>query len=301
MIEITDLSSLRRRDAGLSVPPGRSGCWLLLLPRRVRALLDSARAAGAPGHFLTAAELDVLSALTDRLIPGPPEDPTPGALEAGVAHAIDLLLAAFELTPPLIHAGGPFSNRAGSHRDDFAHFVPLDRQAELGWRIRLEGSRGIPEREFAGPVTGLQEIYRQGLAHLDQRSHSAYGSGFAAVSSQRGTSCSRHQRRQRSRRFIGAALANTLEAMYGPPEYGGEPGPCRMELERLGRRHPATRLLPRARDDSRPRRTGARREDAPCADTVGHVSTALTGALLRPTEPQPRDAWWLARGRFGRR
>ena len=97
-----------------------------------------------------------------------------------MAQAIDLLLAAFDSTPPLIHAGGPFSNRAGSHRDDFAHFVALDRQAELGWRIRLEGSRGMPEREFAGPVTGLQEIYRGGLAHLDQRSPASTASLRAA-------------------------------------------------------------------------------------------------------------------------
>ena len=44
-----------------------------------------------------------------------------------------------------------------------AHFVPMDRQAELAWRIRLEGSRGIGEREFAGPVIGLQQLYRDGL------------------------------------------------------------------------------------------------------------------------------------------
>ena len=55
--------------------------------------------------------------------------------------------------------------------------VNLDRLAELGWRIRLEGSQGKPEREFAGPVTGLQEIYRSGLAHLDQRA----GGSFAAL------------------------------------------------------------------------------------------------------------------------
>src|SRR5205823_6205899 len=91
-----------------------------------------------------------------RFIPGPPEDPDPGAIEAGAAEAIDLYLAAFTFDPPLILAGGPFSNRAGGSHDDFADFVPLDRLAELGWRIRLEGSQGKPEREFAGPVTGLQ-------------------------------------------------------------------------------------------------------------------------------------------------
>ena len=81
--------------------------------------------------------------------------------------AIDLFLGAFSVDPPLIHAGGPFSDRAGAREDDMADFVPLDPLAELGWRIRLEGSQGRPEREFAGPVTGLQEVYRRGLVHLD--------------------------------------------------------------------------------------------------------------------------------------
>src|SRR5207253_1163879 len=119
-----------------------------------------------------------LPAVPARSGPGPPDDPDPGALEAGVAEAIDLLLAAFTLDPPLIHAGGPFSDRAGATHDDFADFVPLDAHAALGWRIRLEGSQGLPEREFAGPVTGLQEIYRSGLAHLDERSQQAFGVDF---------------------------------------------------------------------------------------------------------------------------
>src|SRR5437660_391449 len=67
------------------------------------------------------------------------------------------------------HAGGPFSNRAGATHDDFADFIPLDPLAELGWRIRIEGSQGRAEREFAGPVDGLQHAYRAGLAHLDGR------------------------------------------------------------------------------------------------------------------------------------
>src|SRR5207253_4334659 len=110
--------------------------------------------------------------------PGPPDDPSPGAVQAGAAEAIDLLLGAFLSDVPPIHAGGPFSNRAGSAHDDFADFVPLDALAELGWRIRIEGSQGLPEREFAGPVTGLQEIYRSGLAHLDAQAQSRFGADF---------------------------------------------------------------------------------------------------------------------------
>ena len=41
--------------------------------------------------YVTAHELDTLRAVTSRFIPGPPDDPDPGALEAGVAEAIDIL------------------------------------------------------------------------------------------------------------------------------------------------------------------------------------------------------------------
>ncbi len=159
--------------------------------------------------------------MTARFVPGPPDDPDPGALEAGVAEAIDLLLAAFTLDPPLIHAGGPFSDRAGATHDDFADFVPLDAHAALGWRIRLEGSQGLPEREFAGPVTGLQEIYRSGLAHLDERSQQAFGVDFKDAPGPAQDLLLSDQTDGDLQTFVGAALANTLEAMYGPPEYGG--------------------------------------------------------------------------------
>jgi hypothetical protein len=191
-------------------------------PARVRSLLAAATAApGQPGRFLTAHELDTLRALTDRLIPGPPEDPTPGALEAGVAEAIDLLLGAFDVSPPLVHAGGPFSDRAGSPRDDFAQFVVLDRQAELGWRIRLEGSRGMPEREFAGPVIGLQQIYRDGLAHLDELAEKKDNVPFAQASAPSRDAILSDLADAALQAFLAAALADTVEAMYGPPEYGG--------------------------------------------------------------------------------
>lgn len=169
-------------------------------------------------HFLAPHELETLRAVCDQLVPGPPHDPDPGAVQAGCPEAIDLLLAAFSFDPPLIHAGGPFSGRAGGGRDDFARFVPLDPHAELGWRIRLEGSAGRADREFAGPVRGLQQVYREGLAHLDAR---AGGDGFAAVPWPVQLAILQDQTDGQVQELLGAALGNTLEAMYGPPEYGG--------------------------------------------------------------------------------
>jgi hypothetical protein len=198
---------------------GAGGMGLLAfvpLPR-LQELLAAAPAAGQHGRFLTAHELDALRAVTARFLPGPPEDPDPGAVEAGAAEAIDLLLAAFTFHPPLIHAGGPFSNRNGPRHDDFADFVPLDAHAELGWRIRIEGSRGRKEREFAGPVKGLQQLCREGLAHLDVRANGS----FATLPAPLQDAILSDQTDGDVQTFVGMALALTVEAVYGPPEYGG--------------------------------------------------------------------------------
>ena len=178
----------------------------------------------SPGHFLTTHELDTLRIVCRCLIPGPPDDPDPGADQAGVAEAIDLLLAAFSQYPPRIHAGGPFSARAGAKQDDFAEFVPLDPHAELGWRIRIEGSLGLPEREFAGPVVGLQQIYRRGLAHLDRQSESLFGAFFAILPGPVQDTLLADPYDADTQAFVAVAFANALEAMYGAPEYGGNRG-----------------------------------------------------------------------------
>jgi hypothetical protein len=187
---------------------------------RLARLLASSPAPGAPGRFLSAAEMTTLRAVTARLIPGPPEDPDPGALEAGCAEAIDLLLAAFSFDPPLIHAGGPFSDRAGGSQDDFAHFVALDPIAELGWRIRLEGTAGHPERAFAGEVKGKQQEYREGLADLDRRARPAAASFASAPAAAQDAIL----RLADVGDFVSTVLGDTVDVMYGPPEYGGNQG-----------------------------------------------------------------------------
>lgn len=203
----------------------RTGAVLSLLalasPTRVEALVgETVRARGA-GRFLSALELGTLRVVCDRLLPGPPRDPGPGALEAHAPEAIDLLLAAFTFDPPLIHAGGPFSGRAGGARDDFVHFESLDRQAELGWRIRLEGSRGRRSREFAGPVVGYQEIYRTGLARLDVLARRRGAASFATASAPMQDTLLDLEHDSVVKRMADLALVQTLEATLGPPEYRG--------------------------------------------------------------------------------
>src|SRR2546423_5969734 len=121
---------------------GALGLLALLPPARVEAFLAAAPKAGQAGRFLSAHQLDTLRAVVARLVPGPPEDPDPGALEAGAAEAIDLLLGALAVDPPMIHAGGPYSRPPGGGRDDFAHFLRLRPPARLGWRPPLPGPPG---------------------------------------------------------------------------------------------------------------------------------------------------------------
>src|SRR5205807_8127794 len=119
--------------------------------------------AGGPYLYLDDHDAAVLAAVVDRLVP--PLDAHPGARALGAVEYIDGALGAFAVDPPRIWAGGPFSGRHGGE-PGFATFLPLAPLDELAWRTRIEGSLGIPEREFNGPVVGLQQRYREGLAVL---------------------------------------------------------------------------------------------------------------------------------------
>jgi len=74
--------------------------------------------------------------------------------------------------------------------------------------MRLEGSQGMPEREFNGAVVGLQERYRDGLAAL--------GTDFTEVDG-------REQRRRLrdDEAFSELLWEHCCQGMYGAPEYGG--------------------------------------------------------------------------------
>ena len=149
--------------------------------------------------FFTDEEYAVVEAACARLIPG--------AGEAGVGDYIDGLLGAFNVDPPRIWAGGPFSGRHGGDAS-FGAFIPLTRLDELAWRTRIEGSRGMPEREFNGPVVGLQEQYNRGL--------SALGVDFAAADPE-----TQDARLRANEGFTALLYEHACEGMYGAPEYGG--------------------------------------------------------------------------------
>jgi Gluconate 2-dehydrogenase subunit 3 len=159
-------------------------------------------------RFLTDHEREVLEAAADRLIP--PLDAHPGGAALGVVDYVDNLLAAFLFDPPLIFAGGPFSGRFGGDAS-FGRFLPLSPHEELAWRTRIEGSRGMPEREFNGPVRGWQDVYRHGIAALG----ADYGDADGAE----------QDRRLAEQRELRAVFyEHACEGAYGAPEYGGNPG-----------------------------------------------------------------------------
>ncbi|MGH9091254.1 MAG: gluconate 2-dehydrogenase subunit 3 family protein [Acidimicrobiales bacterium] len=162
--------------------------------------------------WLTEPEYRTLEAALDRLVPPGPEDPATGepaagAREAGVAGYLDTLLGAFTFHPPRIWAGGPTSGRAGGEAA-FGRFHELGALDELAWRTRIEGSQGRPEREFNGPVVGLQQRYREGLASL--------GGDFAEVGPE-----AQDERLEAAGAFTELLYEHACEGMYGAPEYGG--------------------------------------------------------------------------------
>ena len=159
-----------------------------------------------PAYF-TDEQFRAMEAVCARLIP---TDQDPGATEAGVADYIDGLLGAFSFDPPRIWAGGAFSGRFGGS-PGFATFHRLNRLDELAWRTRIEGSRGMPEREWNGPVVGWQQRYTDGLELL--------GADFADVEAEE-----QDRRLEAHNEFRELVYEHACEGMYGAPEYGGNRG-----------------------------------------------------------------------------
>ena len=155
--------------------------------------------------FLTNDELRTLDAACNRLIP--PLDDHPGATALGAAAYIDAMLGAFTFDPPRIWAGGPFSGRAGGDAQ-FEQFLPPSRVEALAWRTRIEGSQGIAEREFNGPVVGWQQQYRDGVAAL--------GNDFADQDADE-----QDRRLDADPAFKHVLYRHACEGCYGAPEYGG--------------------------------------------------------------------------------
>jgi hypothetical protein len=165
------------------------------------------------GRFFDNQQYEIVEALTGFIIP---EDQDPGAVSARVVNYIDFLLGAFKVDPPRIYAAGPFSGRHGGE-NGFSVYLPLSRVKEIAWRNHIEGSQGIPEREFNGPVVGLQQIYTEGIEELERLSQLRFQASFKDLTpGQQGTIW-----RWMDARFRDTVFEHTVEGMYAAPEYGG--------------------------------------------------------------------------------
>jgi Gluconate 2-dehydrogenase subunit 3 len=178
------------------------GLSLLPLAAATRGALPAASA--DPGYrFLTPHQAAVLDAATRRLIPGPEDCPlelsSPGAHQANVVNFLDRMLSVFDVTPADVHAGGPWSNRAGGSQDYMAVFVPLNRAQTYAWQQR---------------VTRLRNEYASGIALLDQLA----GGDFTAIKPARQDLILVHGQ---ATSFTNILFGHTIEAMYSVPEYGG--------------------------------------------------------------------------------
>ena len=170
----------------------------------------------APGarilRFFTGHQATVVEDATARIAPGPRDDPAeaghPGAREAAVTDYIDMMLGSLgaisgtEVPPPMVFAGGPWSNRHTSGPDLMASFVTLDPVTRIAWRKRL---------------TGWQQQYKQGIAALDKLA----GGDFtrAAPAEQ-----DKILATQSVSTFTALLFEHTIEGLYANPEYGGNRG-----------------------------------------------------------------------------
>jgi hypothetical protein len=167
----------------------------------------------ARGGFLTASERQTLAALADGIVP--PDD-QPGGAALGAVVYIEALCTALDGPAPTVLRGGPYSGRApfaaddGSPSamfpsDDFSVALPLDRVAARAWQLRLFGSASLPDGGpndgVTGPIVGLRDQLRQGLAV-------AAGQRFDNVDPD----------------FLALLYPLVCEAAFGAPEYGGNPG-----------------------------------------------------------------------------
>jgi len=186
------------------------------------------------GRFFDQHAWNVIDAATGVILPSAPDGL--GARDALVVRYIDTLLAAFDVDPPAIFAGGPYSGRVAipdAHgaptaqfpANNFAQFVPLTRVQELAWRVRIFGSAPTPGGDFndaiTGATTGWRTLYTDGIAQLDA----------AAASIHRGHTYDQLSAAEQSNAldvvgsaspdFYNALLEHTLEGTFAVPEYGG--------------------------------------------------------------------------------
>jgi hypothetical protein len=166
----------------------------------------------SPLKFFSNLERKALGKLCDHV--------HPDASDLGAVLYIETLLCAFESNPPRIFAGGPFSGRGRGNENlenDFEKFMPLNRQQELAWRLRIYGesatTSGSPNHHILGPQKGLREIFRKGIGwasrQIPESGLVSKPQHISAIYGLLDADCRE------------ALTTLTLESCYSAPEYGG--------------------------------------------------------------------------------
>jgi hypothetical protein len=160
-------------------------------------------------RFFTSHQAAVVEDATARIAPGPGDDPAegPGAREANVTGYIDTMLGALGTLqdgnpPPMVFAGGPWSNRHTSGPDLMNFFVALDPVSRIAWRKRL---------------TGWQQQYTKGIAALDKLAGGDFTKATADTKD-------KILATQSVSTFAALLFEHTIEGLYAAPEYGGNRG-----------------------------------------------------------------------------
>jgi hypothetical protein len=256
------LPDLRALDAHRPVPPPPTPVQAvgLLLSRRqfLKAAGAAAAVASLPwqrverawaarrGRFFARTERRTLEPLVESILPA---DADPGADKLGVVRYIERLLTAFDERVPAIYAGGPYSGRnpfidyddgtpsKKRPRNFFKRFVPPNRLQSLNWRWEIFGSAGLDASEQVlvapldaqrgGPLVGLRDHYRSGLAQLDALARTEAGAAFCkldppAQAAMRDLARTRFPvDPRRGMNFIDLVVQHTIEGAFAAPEYGG--------------------------------------------------------------------------------
>jgi hypothetical protein len=202
-----------------------SGAGFVLAPRRALSAVsgDEAPDEAAPGAgfgFFTSDERAALGSLAECVLPG--------SRSLGAVDFIEQLLTAFDVDPPRIYAGGPFSGRTAYANDDgtpssnfppnsFKDFLPLSRVQKYAWRLKLYGSSGVrgggPNDHVLGKTKGMRDVFKDGLKEALSLSMGATDRAAMALV---------HPLLDSG--FKDALKSLTLQSAYAAPEYGGNRG-----------------------------------------------------------------------------
>ncbi len=157
----------------------------------------AARGALATPRFLDDHEFATLEALCDRILP---PDHDPGAKQLGAARYVERLLTAFDSgETPFLYTGGPFSGRNPypgpgdrNRRATCSRRTPSRRRSR---RAACRSCTGAPrssaakrrvcprtsKQQWGGTLVGLRDVYRDGLAIVDEVAQAHGGAAFAEL------------------------------------------------------------------------------------------------------------------------